>query len=65
MHVHVSQLIPQSAAQDDTVEKESGPRLLIIVIKVIEIIRFIMVIKVNMVIMKEGGPQLLKHLQLQ
>ena len=65
MHVHVSQLIPQSAAQDDAVEKESGPRLLIIVIKVIEIIRFIMVIKVNMVIMKEGGPQLLKHLQLQ
>jgi len=25
MHVHVSQLIPQSAAQDDAVEKKSGP----------------------------------------
>ena len=28
MHVHVSQLIPQSAAQDDAVEKERGPHLL-------------------------------------
>ena len=28
MHAHVSQLIPQSAAQDDAVEEEGGSHLL-------------------------------------